>query len=319
MSVPSSTEEKIQNLLLNICDTADTFDSIVDSGMSNNDELYFFPEPIPTKPGNIALLGKDGRIVDSTKQFTLDDLDAASKDHTHPLASSSVNGLMSCGDKAKLDGIEAGANKTIVDDVLNVDSENPVQNKLIASGLASVMVEVSKKTNKVIPKENGALAALNSKGELSDSGVTISFGTWTPDVSGAASYTYRSGSYLRFGNSAIVSFYVYGTFEGDTSTGISITGCPLTPLSNGWCGGGNLSGYTASSDVVFTGWAINTYGVLTPCGQTTSSAGGNKYSSQAIYQKESGVFSASGTIAFQVNYQQKDTSDSSPDGNQISY
>lgn len=45
-------------------------------------------------------------------------------------------GLMACTDKEKLDGIEAGANKTIVDSELNASSENPVQNKVINTALA---------------------------------------------------------------------------------------------------------------------------------------------------------------------------------------
>lgn len=50
---------------------------------------------------------------------------------TYPLASSSLNGLMSRTDKAKLNGIENGANKTIVDDTLSDTSTNPVQNKIV--------------------------------------------------------------------------------------------------------------------------------------------------------------------------------------------
>ena len=45
------------------------------------------------------------------------------------------NGLMSGEDKYKLDGIEDGATKTIVDDSLNASSTNPVQNKIISEAL----------------------------------------------------------------------------------------------------------------------------------------------------------------------------------------
>ena len=41
------------------------------------------------------------------------------------------NGLMSSSDKAKLDGISAEANKTVVDSTLSDTSENPVQNKVV--------------------------------------------------------------------------------------------------------------------------------------------------------------------------------------------
>lgn len=47
------------------------------------------------------------------------------------VATQYINGLMSAADKAKLDGIEEGATKTIVDDVMSDTSTNPVQNKVI--------------------------------------------------------------------------------------------------------------------------------------------------------------------------------------------
>lgn len=46
-------------------------------------------------------------------------------------ATTSANGLMSKADKAKLDGIAAGATKVTVDSVVSASSVNPVQNKAI--------------------------------------------------------------------------------------------------------------------------------------------------------------------------------------------
>mgnify|MGYP000320678329 CR=1 FL=1 len=51
------------------------------------------------------------------------------------VATQYINGLMSKDDKAKLDGIEAGANKTTVDAALDAGSTNPVQNKTVAAEL----------------------------------------------------------------------------------------------------------------------------------------------------------------------------------------
>lgn len=51
-------------------------------------------------------------------------------------ATQSAAGLMSAADKAKLDGIATGANKTTVDSALSSTSTNPVQNKAIHSALA---------------------------------------------------------------------------------------------------------------------------------------------------------------------------------------
>ena len=54
-------------------------------------------------------------------------------DKTH--ATTSAAGLMSAADKVKLDGVEAGANKTTVDAALDAASENPVQNKAVKAAL----------------------------------------------------------------------------------------------------------------------------------------------------------------------------------------
>lgn len=60
----------------------------------------------------------------------------ADSDHTHSAATTTANGLMSSTDKAKLDGIATGANKTTVDTALSSSSTNPVQNKVINTALA---------------------------------------------------------------------------------------------------------------------------------------------------------------------------------------
>ena len=51
-------------------------------------------------------------------------------------ATTSANGLMSSTDKAKLDGIEAGATAITVDSAMSSTSENPVQNKVVYTALA---------------------------------------------------------------------------------------------------------------------------------------------------------------------------------------
>lgn len=50
-------------------------------------------------------------------------------------ASKSSSGLMSSSDKNKLDGIDEGANKTVVDTALSANSTNPVQGKVIYEAL----------------------------------------------------------------------------------------------------------------------------------------------------------------------------------------
>lgn len=58
------------------------------------------------------------------------------KDMVPGVASTSTAGLMSASDKTKLDGIDTGANKTIVDSALSSTSTNPVQNKVVNTALA---------------------------------------------------------------------------------------------------------------------------------------------------------------------------------------
>lgn len=69
------------------------------------------------------------------------------------------SGLMTGADKAKLDGIENGANKTIVDEALNKDSSNPVQNKVIKAALDNKLETSLKGT------ANG-LAELDANGKV---------------------------------------------------------------------------------------------------------------------------------------------------------
>lgn len=53
-------------------------------------------------------------------------------------ANSSANGLMSSADKNKLDGVEEGANKTVVDAALSPSSVNPVQSKAVHEAIAKI-------------------------------------------------------------------------------------------------------------------------------------------------------------------------------------
>lgn len=74
----------------------------------------------------------DGNTVEIDPSTILTDSNYATK---IGVASADKAGLMSTADKDKLDGIAAGANKTIVDDALSATSMNPVQNKVIQAAL----------------------------------------------------------------------------------------------------------------------------------------------------------------------------------------
>ena len=59
----------------------------------------------------------------------------AAKNHSHSNATTNSAGFMSANDKVKLDGVAAGANKTIVDSTLSSTSVNAIQNKAVKTAL----------------------------------------------------------------------------------------------------------------------------------------------------------------------------------------
>lgn len=128
----------------------------------------------------------------------------------------------------------------------------------------------------------------------------INYGTWTPEVEGASKYTKQQGTFIILGNTCIIYFYVYGSFGGNPTSRFRITSTPETPIASA-AGGGSLSGYTSPSNVVFTGWEILGNGNIVALGQETSTSSPTRYQSTSIYQKASGDFSASGTIAFMID------------------
>lgn len=78
-----------------------------------------------TKSGStITLKGSDGSSVNITDSNTI-----------YNNATASAAGLMSAGDKSKLDSVATGANKTVVDASFVANSTNPVQSKVVKSAL----------------------------------------------------------------------------------------------------------------------------------------------------------------------------------------
>lgn len=59
----------------------------------------------------------------------------AAKNHSHSSATTNSAGFMSANDKVKLDGVAAGANRTIVDSTLSSTSVNAIQNKAVKTAL----------------------------------------------------------------------------------------------------------------------------------------------------------------------------------------
>ena len=154
---------------------------------------------------------------------------------------------------------------------------------------------------KIVPSKSKTAALLNINGDISDSGLGIDYGTWTPTVDGASSYIDNYGYYVRIGNFCIIGFTIYGKFaDGDIASVMAIRGCPVRPTDN-FSGGGTLSGYHSESNVTFSGYSITMSGTIIPKGQIMSTSEADHWETYNIYQKSSGDFSASGTIACKVS------------------
>lgn len=82
-------------------------------------------------------------------------------------ATTSAAGLMSAADKVKLDGVESGANKTVVDSALSASSTNPVQNKAVKAAMDGKL-DKSGGTITGSLKVNGLINADNSIDVKSD-------------------------------------------------------------------------------------------------------------------------------------------------------
>ena len=115
------------------------------------DDHNFLPEPTPN--GNAVQTLIVDRASRTYKLMTFDNLElpGAAESTNAPQtrsvkylldrkaskepATTEADGLMSAVDKTKLDGIETGANKTVVDAALDATSTNPVQNKAVKTAL----------------------------------------------------------------------------------------------------------------------------------------------------------------------------------------
>lgn len=91
------------------------------------------------------------------------------------VATKSANGLMSKADKTKLDGIAAGATKTIVDATLDATSTNPIQNKAVKTALDAKADKTA--LNAKLDKTGGTLT-----GNLTGKYIT---GTWLRSTAAA--------------------------------------------------------------------------------------------------------------------------------------
>lgn len=83
---------------------------------------------------------------------------------TKDLATTSTSGLMSSSDKTKLNSVESGANKTIIDSALSSTSTNPVQNKLINAVLIEIDSAIDEITESVSNLDANKVDKVSGKG-----------------------------------------------------------------------------------------------------------------------------------------------------------
>ena len=122
----------------------------IDAGANN----YTLPTATASALGGIKV-GANLAIDSSTGVLSGD----------YSAATTSAAGLMSSTDKAKLDGIAAGATAVTVDSAMSSTSENPVQNKVIYTELAGKVDTVSGKglsTNDYTDAEKTKLAGIET-------------------------------------------------------------------------------------------------------------------------------------------------------------
>ena len=104
------------------------------------------------------------------------------------VASTSANGLMSSADKVKLDGVEEGANKIVVDSAMSESSVNPVQNKVVKAELDSLN-STKANTNHThgVTKQTSTIADNTFLTQLGNLAI---FSWWTGDINISSANTW---------------------------------------------------------------------------------------------------------------------------------
>ena len=131
-------------------------------------------------------------------------------------------------------------------------------------------------------------------------------GIWTPSLNSSAisSYTTQYGWYSKMGQSVTVGFYIKATCKsGYTSTAISISGLPFTPMYAA-AGGGMCSGaYVAANQnfQCFVAETNKTITIRTQASNNTASTNLTTSASGCWYRSGGGEITLSGTISFIAN------------------
>lgn len=128
-------------------------------------------------------------------------------------------------------------------------------------------------------------------------------GVWTPTLNSAAisSYTTQYGWYSKMGQTVSVGFYIKANCNsGYTSTAISISGLPFTPMFAAG-GGGVCSGVSVNDGWNFQCFVAETSGAITTRVQSCNHTSATNLSTSAsgcFYRSGGGEITLSGTITF---------------------
>ncbi len=131
-------------------------------------------------------------------------------------------------------------------------------------------------------------------------------GIWTPSLNASAisSYTTQYGWYSKMGQSVTIGFYIKATCKsGYTSTSISISGVPFTPLHPA-AGGGMCSGAYVSANNNFQCFVAETNKTITTRTQACNNTTATNLTTSAsgcFYRSSGGEITLSGTITFIAN------------------
>lgn len=131
---------------------------------------------------------------------------------TKDLATTSTSGLMSSSDKTKLNNIESGANKTVIDSALSSTSTNPVQNKLINAVLIEIDSAIDEITENVSNLDTNKVDKVSGKG-LSTEDYTTAEKEKLAGIEEGANKTVVDSAWSATSENPLQNKVIYGMFD----------------------------------------------------------------------------------------------------------
>lgn len=183
---------------------------------------------------------------DQTVNITPSGIGAAASSHTHSTATQSAAGFQSADDKKKLDGIEAGANKTTVDSAMSSTSTNPVQNKVVQAALNN---KAASNHSHAISDVTNLQDALNGKAASSH----------THNYAGSSSAGGAANSAVKLQTARTIRTNLESTssasFDGSGNATPGVTG--VLPVTNGGTGASDAASALKNLGLTATAAEIN--------------------------------------------------------------